>query len=274
MRILKDNLAKVMKPYIKFKDGRWCMKPTKVDEAIDAIINTYEGEGCVGIITDDFGQVFFVIYAADMNRLRKVQEYYIGVTIPHSKVDTGKKNIKEKEVVDMSDVNKPIKGDNFVILKNIGQISAPEKGWKKELNLVQWHGKEAKYDIRDWAPDYSRCGKGGTFSEEELKSLYTILKELFESEDVNNSDDVIEKCALEDLYKKWDEISIHAPEAIKSYLKNSRVDSLPGDRAIVSLKKGYYDQLAKEENRKILTAFISNIVDKPVHVELVESSLL
>ena len=100
------------------------------------------------------------------------------------------------------------------------------------------------------------------------------MKGLFESEDTDNSNVVIEKCALEDLYKKWDEISIHAPEAIRTYLKSSRVDSLPGDRAIVSLKKGCYDQLAKEENRKILTAFISNIVEKPVHVELVESSLL
>ena len=278
MRILKDNLSKTMKPFVKLVDGQWCMKPTKVDEAIDAIINTYGEEGCVGIITNDFGRVFFVVYAADVNRLRKVQEYYIGVTIPNKKAE--KKEIKpvestakSEEIVSMSDVFKPIKGDNYVILKNIGQLSASEKGWKKELNLVEWHGKEAKYDIRDWDPDYKRCGKGGTFSEDELRNLYAVLKQMFENENPE-TETKIEKCSLDDLYKRWDDLVSYAPSVIRSKLMTSRVDTLPNNRVIVSLKKGNYDALASDENRRVLQNFISNIVDQDVHVELVESSLL
>ncbi len=276
MRILKDNLTETMKPYVKFEDGQWRMKPTKVDAAIDAIMETYGSEGCVGIITNEFGRVFFVVYAADQNRLRKVKEYYIGVTVPNRKKKAAKKtkDSDEQEVISMSDVFKPIKGDNYVILKNIGQLSAPEKGWKKELNLVQWHGKEAKYDIRDWAPDYSCCGKGGTFTEDELKELYGVLKQLFEPEGSNTEERIIEKCSWEELYKKWDDLSGYAPESIRENLKYSRVDTLSGDRVVVSLKKGFYDAVATDESRCILTKFISEIVDKDVHVELVESSLL
>ena len=276
MRILKNNLTENMKPYIKLVDGQWCMKPTKVDEAIDAVIKTYGGEGCVGIITNDFGRVFFVVYAADQNRLRKVKEYYIGVTVPNKKKKDVKKpkDTADQEVISMSDVFKPIKGDNYVILKNIGQLSAPEKGWKKELNLVQWHGKEAKYDIRDWAPDYSRCGKGGTFTEDELKELYVVLKQLFETENVETEENTIEKCSFEELYKRWDDLCAYAPAQIRENLKHSRVDTLSGDRVVVSLKKGFYDAVATDESRSILTKFISDVVDKKVHVELVESSLL
>ena len=184
MRILKDNLTATMKPYVKVVNGQVCLKPTKVDEAIDAIINTYGDEGCVGIITKDFGRVYFVVYAADKNRLRKVREYYIGITMPKKKEKATTKAVApENDVeVSLSDVFQPIKGENYVILQNIGSLSESSKGWKKELNLVAWHGKEAKYDIRDWAPDYSRCGKGGTFSEGELKELYEVLKQLFESD--------------------------------------------------------------------------------------------
>ncbi len=276
MRILKDNLAKTMKPFVKFEDGQWRMKPTKVDAAIDAIMNTYGAEGCVGIITNDFGRIFFVVYAADQKYLRKVQEYYIGVTMP-TKTKKPRKQPKaneSEEIVQMSDVFKPIKGDNFVILKQMGQLSASDKGWKKELNLVEWHGKEAKYDIRDWSPDYSKCGKGGTFTEAELKGLYNVLKQFFESSDNIQEEISVEKCSMEDLYKKWDEICVKAPEPLRESLQHSRVDTLPGDRVIVSLKKGYYDPVATEGNRELLTRFVTSVVDRKVHVELVESSLL
>lgn len=272
MRILKDNLAKTMKPYIKFVDGQWCMKPTKVDDAIDAILKTYGSEGCVGIVTNDFGRVFFVVYAADKNFLRKVKEYYIGVTLPNKpEKKKAKVEPKEEEIVSMSDVFRPIKGENYVILKKMGNLSESDKGWKKELNLVAWHGKEAKYDIRDWAPDYGRCGKGGTFSEEELRNLYSVLKQMFECEQQDVS---VEKCSMDDLYKKWDELVVAAPVQIRKYLQNSRVDTLSGNRVVVSLKKGNYDTISSDENRKILRKFISAIVEQDVIVELVESSIL
>lgn len=65
---------------------------------------------------------------------------------------------------------------SYEIKKHIGVISNGSGGWTKELNLISWNGKEAKYDIRDWGPDHEKMGKGITLS---LKDVLA-LKELFE----------------------------------------------------------------------------------------------
>jgi hypothetical protein len=66
----------------------------------------------------------------------------------------------------------------FEIEQNIGTLSEGSKGWKKELNLVSWNGRKAKYDLRDWGSDYEEMGKGITLSTEELAELKKILNEL------------------------------------------------------------------------------------------------
>ena len=66
----------------------------------------------------------------------------------------------------------------YEIEKELGYISESAKGWKKELNLISWNGKEAKYDLRDWAPEHEKMGKGITFTNDELKSLKKLLNEL------------------------------------------------------------------------------------------------
>ena len=57
-------------------------------------------------------------------------------------------------------------------------LSENAKGWRKEVNLISWNGGAPKYDIRDWAPDHEKMGKGTTLSEEEMKILKEILGEL------------------------------------------------------------------------------------------------
>ena len=66
----------------------------------------------------------------------------------------------------------------FEIEKELGSISESAKGWTKELNLISWNGKEAKYDLRDWGPEHEKMGKGITLSVEELKILKEILNKL------------------------------------------------------------------------------------------------
>ena len=65
----------------------------------------------------------------------------------------------------------------FEITKHIGVLSEGSKGWRKELNLVSWNDREPKYDIRDWAPEYAKMGKGVTLSEEEITKLKKILND-------------------------------------------------------------------------------------------------
>lgn len=62
----------------------------------------------------------------------------------------------------------------YEIKEHIGVISEGSKGWRKELNLVSYNDAPAKFDIRDWAPEHEKMGKGVTLNEEEA----AVLKEL------------------------------------------------------------------------------------------------
>lgn len=66
----------------------------------------------------------------------------------------------------------------FEIVEQIGEISESTKGWKKELNLVKWNDRDAKFDIRDWDSEHSRMGKGVTLSKDELIKLRELLNSL------------------------------------------------------------------------------------------------
>ena len=68
----------------------------------------------------------------------------------------------------------------YEIISQVGVLSDGPTGWSRELNLISWNDREAKYDIRDWAPGKEKMSKGITLSLEEVK----ILKELLNSLEV------------------------------------------------------------------------------------------
>ena len=63
----------------------------------------------------------------------------------------------------------------FEIKETLAVLSESSKGWTKELNLVSWNDKDAKYDIRDWSQEHDKMGKGVTLSDEELKKIKDVL---------------------------------------------------------------------------------------------------
>lgn len=63
----------------------------------------------------------------------------------------------------------------YEIIEEIGVLSENARGWRKELNLVSWNGAAAKYDLRDWAPDHEKMGKGITLNREEAAALARLL---------------------------------------------------------------------------------------------------
>jgi Uncharacterized protein conserved in bacteria len=67
----------------------------------------------------------------------------------------------------------------FSIVKHFGVIARDPGGWTKELNLVSWNGRDAKYDIRSWAPDKKKMRRGITLSGVECESLRTLLNTRF-----------------------------------------------------------------------------------------------
>lgn len=67
---------------------------------------------------------------------------------------------------------------SFDIERFIGVLSQGSKGWSKELNLVSWNERPARYDIREWDPDHAKMGKGLTFTTQELQILRDLLNTL------------------------------------------------------------------------------------------------
>lgn len=65
----------------------------------------------------------------------------------------------------------------YEIVKELGVISEGSRGWTKELNLVSWNDKDPKFDIRDWAPDHEKMGKGVSLTEEEMLTLVKLFEE-------------------------------------------------------------------------------------------------
>jgi len=66
----------------------------------------------------------------------------------------------------------------YEVVETYGSLSESSKGWKKEIKLISWNQKEAKYDIREWSPDGEKMGKGVTLSISEMAALKKILNTL------------------------------------------------------------------------------------------------
>lgn len=68
----------------------------------------------------------------------------------------------------------------FEITEELGVLSESAKGWTKELNLISWNGGVPKYDLRDWAPNHEKMGKGITLNADEAQELYKLLSKIVE----------------------------------------------------------------------------------------------
>lgn len=66
----------------------------------------------------------------------------------------------------------------YDIVEEVGVVLESSTGWTKELNLISWNNREAKYDLRDWAPDHAKMGKGITLSIDELRQLKNLLNNM------------------------------------------------------------------------------------------------
>lgn len=66
----------------------------------------------------------------------------------------------------------------YEIVEELGVLSENAKGWRKELNMISWNGAAPKFDIREWAPEHSRMGKGVTMTLDEIKELKELLQKV------------------------------------------------------------------------------------------------
>ena len=72
----------------------------------------------------------------------------------------------------------------FTVVEKLGVLDSDSPN-PKELRVVAWGDNDPKYDIRQWKQNEDGTEtpfKGITFDNEELYSLYEILKEMNEDE--------------------------------------------------------------------------------------------
>ena len=68
---------------------------------------------------------------------------------------------------------------SYEIVEHIAVLSTSKTGWTKELNLISWNGRTPKYDIREWAPEHEKMGKGITLTDEEFTKLKELLSKQY-----------------------------------------------------------------------------------------------
>lgn len=66
----------------------------------------------------------------------------------------------------------------YEITEELAVLSESARGWTKEINMVSWNDRDPKFDIREWAPEHERMGKGVTLNNEEARILRDILNKM------------------------------------------------------------------------------------------------
>ena len=72
----------------------------------------------------------------------------------------------------------------YEITKQLCVLSESSRGWTKELNLVSWNDREPKFDLREWAPDHTKMGKGVTLTYDEMQKMVDCFLENQEEEEL------------------------------------------------------------------------------------------
>lgn len=70
---------------------------------------------------------------------------------------------------------------DFSIIKDFGSFGDGQ--WMKHLTLIKWGKNEPKYDIRPWNEDMTKCGKGVTFTLEDLMDLQPLIEAIVDGDD-------------------------------------------------------------------------------------------
>ena len=64
----------------------------------------------------------------------------------------------------------------FEIKEHLGVLGTDNRGWNKELNIVEWNQSGyPKYDIRSWSPDHTKMTKGITLLDKEMDAIVALF---------------------------------------------------------------------------------------------------
>ena len=67
----------------------------------------------------------------------------------------------------------------YDVVEHIGTVPT-NSAWEVQINSISWNHAPAKYDIRKWNSETDKMSKGISLTEDELRGVYEILKEMYE----------------------------------------------------------------------------------------------
>ena len=86
----------------------------------------------------------------------------------------------------------------YIIKSRIGIVGS-SKGWTKELNLISWNEKAAKFDLRSWTDNHIKMSKGITLTKDELINLRDLLNKI-NIDEVYSNDSIQESTDIDDIF--------------------------------------------------------------------------
>lgn len=67
---------------------------------------------------------------------------------------------------------------SYEIIEHIAVLHTDKNGFRKEINLISYNGKDPVVDIRNWTPR-NKMSRGVTLSIDSFKQLLAIAKNKF-----------------------------------------------------------------------------------------------
>lgn len=74
----------------------------------------------------------------------------------------------------------------YDIIKELGTLAEPEKGYDTVVNVISWNDGPPKIDIRKWSKDRQKMGKGISITVDECY----VLKEIFENNNLSKFENI------------------------------------------------------------------------------------
>lgn len=142
-----------------------------------SIIDTLSQFGFEYIDNEASSEIIWVIYDNTKNDIiEEIKTIYKKQIILEKRGSVKTNNRAAWRIMCKNQGKKKMADIKYEIINEIGVISTNSSGWNLELNRISWNGNEPKYDLRTWAPNHEKMGKGVTLTEEELKALCEVLK--------------------------------------------------------------------------------------------------
>lgn len=166
------------------------MESQKRQKAYEYLVNTAKHlghitfgdiEACAdasNLSMPDFDWLTQALAAKEITILDTAERSSFATTIPARRTLTQAKTSDKRPSNQGKNGRRTSMDFTYEIIEEIGVLSENKKGWRKEVNLISWNGNKPKYDIRDWAPDHEKMGKGVTLTTEEFAALKDVLMQL------------------------------------------------------------------------------------------------